>query len=126
MSEEKRFTRLLGACEKLIREEAFAIKGNNFDYLTKVLSRKGKLIDAIAQLGVKLGLNDGRRPELREMLSHMIDAQQRNLELSRECGATLRSELTRISQGRIRARELRQSYGSANEIPTSSRIQFTA
>ncbi len=114
----RKFARLVDAFDRLVNEEAAALREGEFDQLADLHRRVQPVVDGLAALGI--GVADSHQ---QARLAESVARRQTNLAAIEAQLATTRAELHSVQESSHRVGKIVPLYGKAeNEFATTGRL----
>jgi len=110
-----RFSRLLGACEILARNETAALTRHDFAALVRAQGVKSSLL---ADLALQAGLIDAAsQSTARDRLTRLLEHTRENARVLSEMMESARKQRRKMRAAARRVRDLRSAYGTGGKPP---------
>jgi predicted nucleotidyltransferase len=113
MTETRKSFVLLGAYEALTEKETFCLKEANFEVVSKIQSKKDRLLKELQNLEDRESLESDEKDEFNRRLQILQECEKSNEALLKRLKAENRSQFKSLSKRASSASQIRRAYGSA-------------
>lgn len=122
--DEQRFWLLFGEYERLVSEETFALKEQNFDYVHVVLNKKQAVLQALSLLEKTIDAHRDDWKDLEVRLGAVRSRQEGNTAMLEELMKDVQHDLDRVDIHSNRLQSLRSTYVGPSQRERHSSSYF--